>query len=447
VSKSNHRSFLIRSIFSGILLCILCFSNNLYAQIRINGVVYYDEDPENPTAKVKIFKDNQLYEELNTNKKGRFKVLLQLGHDFLFEVSKDYHFTTRFVVSTKLPEEKMQEDVYATFDIETDLIKNYVGLDGSIMDKPIMILRYIPGENKFDFDRAHLRAVQSRVDRLMDESERLESKGASPIVKPIPRNARKVEGKTPEIKPPPEIKEPEQVLSSASHEEVLEENTSDLVEEDVSSEKKADANESYEMRMRRERLEREKQKRANLALKRGYESSLIRQVAEENRKMSSAEVQQKTKEKQDSSMIEKARVENEVKRYKSQQREEQTARAVETSENKQTKTQMETGLIREVASSNRDSKASKVESYQKETTAGAVSYKIDPKIRERTQTINFSTVEDLWLEYPSYTIQFSKETYDFGMVNYYIDKQAVDKAKFCQELAALKAYKIKLKCD
>ncbi len=373
--------------------------------------------------------------------------MLQLGHDFLFEVSKDYHFTTRFVVSTKLPEEKMQEDVYATFDIETDLIKNYVGLDGSIMDKPIMILRYIPGENKFDFDRAHLRAVQSRVDRLMDESERLESKGASPIVKPIPRNARKVEGKTPEIKPPPEIKEPEQVLSSASHEEVLEENTSDLVEEDVSSEKKADANESYEMRMRRERLEREKQKRANLALKRGYESSLIRQVAEENRKMSSAEVQQKTKEKQDSSMIEKARVENEVKRYKSQQREEQTARAVETSENKQTKTQMETGLIREVASSNRDSKASKVESYQKETTAGAVSYKIDPKIRERTQTINFSTVEDLWLEYPSYTIQFSKETYDFGMVNYYIDKQAVDKAKFCQELAALKAYKIKLKCD
>ena len=92
--------------------------------------------------------------------------MLQLGHDFLFEVSKDYHFTTRFVVSTKLPEEKMQEDVYATFDIETDLIKNYVGLDGSIMDKPIMILRYIPGENKFDFDRAHLRAVQSRVDRL-----------------------------------------------------------------------------------------------------------------------------------------------------------------------------------------------------------------------------------------------------------------------------------------
>jgi len=373
--------------------------------------------------------------------------MLQLGHDFLFEVSKDYHFTTRFVVSTKLPDAKMQEDVYASFDVETDLIKNFSGLDGSIMDKPIMILRYIPEEDAFDFDRAYLEAVQSRVDKLMDESERLDRKGGSPIIKPIPRNARKAKAKTPEIKPPKEIVEEEKMMSSTSHQSEAEEEREFV--KDISSETdkvEEQPNESYEMRMRRERLQREKQKRANLALKRGYESSLIRQVAEENRKMSSAEVQQKTKEKQDSSLIEKAEVEKQIKADRRQQKEAQLAKELETSENKQIKTQMEAGMIREVAASNRQLGASNSKKSQL-AVDDPQTYRIEPKIRENRRKDNFKTLEDLWLDYPSYTVQFSKETYGFGMVNYYIDKQAVEKAEFCQKLSDLKAYKIQLKCE
>ena len=140
------------------------------AQVRINGEVYYDlEEGESETAHVKVFRDNELYEELETNKKGKFRLMLQLGHDFLFEISKNFHFTTRFVVSTKLPEEKMSQDVYASFDVETDLIRNFQGLDGSIMDKPIMVLRYIPEQDVFDFDREHLNAIRSRVEKLMSE--------------------------------------------------------------------------------------------------------------------------------------------------------------------------------------------------------------------------------------------------------------------------------------
>ena len=416
-------------------------------QVRINATVYYEADPSDPTAKVKVFKDNKLYDELNTNKKGKFKMMLQLGHDFLFEVSKEYHFTTRFIVSTKLPEAKMQEDVYASFDIETDLIKNFLGLDGSIMDKPIMILRYLPEENNFDFDKTHLKAVQSRVNKLMNESERLERKGAKAIAKPIPKDARKAEVKQAESKPAPKTQKDEEILGSTTQRDEESEQTTSSLSDQAETDDSQTANESYEMRMRRERLEREKEKRANLALKRGYESSLIRQVAEENRKLSKAEIEQRTQEKEDSSLIEKARVENEIKEYKNQQREKQTAFEAEATANMQTKAQMETGMIRAVATSNRDLRSEKDPENATEMDGEEKRFQIDPKVRETTSTDNFKEVEDLYLDYPSYTIQYSKETYDFGMVNYYIDKQAVDKDEFCKRIAALKAYKIKLTCE
>lgn len=444
LSKSNHRTLLIPFLLFGIFLCLICFTSALQAQVRINVTVHYDEDPNQPIAKVKVFKDNKLYDELSTNKKRKFKMMLQLGHDFLFEVSKDYHFTTRFIVSTKLPEKKMQEDVYASFDIETDLIKNFLGLDGSIMDKPIMILRYIPEEDAFDFDRTHLKAVQSRVDRLLHESEKLERKRAKAVVKPIPLNARKVKPKRQEDVPPLDKKVEELSRNTEDESEVVQQTAEDSVPEKTNQ---SVDNETYEMQMRRERLKREKQKRANLALKRGYESSLIRQVAEENRKLSKAEIQQMTKEKEDSSLIEKAAVEKEIKAFKNQQREVQAARQSQATENKQTKAQMETGLIREVAASDRIVRSSNARQDQSEGSDEKDSFQIKPKIMENASKDNFKELEELFLYYPSYTLQFAKETYDFGMVNYYIDNQAVEKAEFCKELSAFKAYKIKLKCE
>ena len=201
MSKSNHSQLLPALLHCCLFAILLCFSQLLYSQIAIRGEVFYDIlEGEGDKAKVKVLKDNELFEELETNKKGKFRVMLPLGHDYLFEVSKEFHFTTKFVVSTKLPEEKMQGDVYASFDIVSDLIRNYKGLDGSIMDKPIMILRFIPEENGFDFDKDHLNAVRERVERLMDESDKLKQKGADPVSKPLPAQAKKAEVKLPEPK-------------------------------------------------------------------------------------------------------------------------------------------------------------------------------------------------------------------------------------------------------
>lgn len=425
----------------------------------IRAQYYYDSEGKDEVAKVKIFQDNKLFEELNTSKKGKFKILLPLGHDYLFEVSKEFHFTTKAIISTKLPPEKMNSDTYVSFDLEGDLIRNYVGLDGSIMDKPILILRYIPEADGFSFDEDHLNAVRSRVERLVMESDKLSKKGADPIAKPLPKMAKKAEMKKPEPKKDTVIEET-QMISGNTHDSkevaVVEKPKAEPIKKKVpetvveeKEETKEDANETYEMQLRRQRLEKEKKRKENLALKRGYESSLIRQVAEENRKMSRAEVEKKTQQKEDASLLEKARKETEMKKAKSALREEQEVKQQQASNNKQTKSRMESGMIREVAASSKKIQAIAISGAapKGEETAAGKKFVLDPDIREDTDTDDFKKVENLYLDYPSYRKQFSKETYNFGMVNYYIDNQAVEKETFCKSLNDLKSYKFKLSCD
>lgn len=165
--------------------------------------------------------------------------------------------------------------------------------------------------------------------------------------------------------------------------------------------------------------------------------------------MSQAELQKKTQEKEDSSLVEKARKEAELKKARNAQREEEKVRELQASENKQAKSKMESGMIREVAASTRVIQAQAVASSKPkgEETAEGKKYILEPKVRENTETDDFKKVENLCFDYPSYSTIYSKETYNFGMINYYIDNQAVEKAEFCKRLDDLKSYKFKLKCD
>lgn len=423
-------------------------------------MLYDVEEGWSEKANVKVLQDNKVYEEMETSKKGRFKILLPLGHDYLIEVAKEYHFTTRFAISTKMPPEKLAQNPFLDYTIEGDLIRNFEGLDGSIMDKPILIYRYIKELDGFEIDTAHLAAVRDRVERLMSESEKLKKKGADPIAKPLPKKAKMADVSTPEIKEAPIVEE-EQMISGTSHEieenevekkpkpvsvPVVNEKPKEVIKEDDS---KAQANETYEMEMRRQRLEREKKRKENLALKRGYESSLIRQVAEENRKMSQAELQKKTQEKEDSSMIEKAKKEAEIKKARIEHKEEERMRNLQASENKQAKSKMESGMIRDVAASTKiiQAKAIATKKAEGQETTDGQKYILDPKVRENLVKDDFKKVENLFVDYPSYGVIYSKETYNFGMVNYYIDNQAVEKEEFCKGLDNLKSYKFKLSCN
>lgn|GEM_PF-3514862 len=444
------------------LICFLLISSSLNAQVNLRCQMYYDvEEGWSQVAKVRVLQDNQEYETMETSKKGKFKLFLPLGHDYLVEISKEFHFTTRFAISTKMPQEKLDQRPFVSYDLQGDLIRNFEGLDGSIMDKPILIYRYIPEKDGFEIDDDHLKAIRDRVERLMAESDKLKKKGADPIAKPIPKQAKKVEQKEPEIKEAPVIEE-EQMISSTTHDEddvvevapakVPEKKEEPKVEEPIVEEKaeeKENVNETYEMQLRRQRLEREKKRKENLALKRGYESSLIRQVAEESKKMSQAELQKKTKEKEDSSLIEKARKEAEMKKARNELREQQQQKASQATNNKQMKSQRESGMIRDVAASTRVIQAKAIQKTPPSgvETAEGKKFVLEPKVRENKMEDEFKLVENLYFDYPSYSVSYSKETYNFGMINYYIDNQAVEKAEFCKRLDDLKSYKFELKCN
>ncbi len=421
-----------------------------FGQLRIKGEVYFDEIGT-PTAQVKLFKDNKVDQEFETNKKGKFSVMLDAGHDYLFEVSKDYHYTTRFIVSTKLPYVKDQEDFYASFDVILDLIRVYEGLDASIMDNPIMILRNLE-EGGFGFDEKHLEAVRSRVENLMDESEKLKSKGAKPLLKPVPVKPKKVIAtKPPEPEPKEEVVEKAMEVTPTHAEEKAELTEVRTEKEEAiekSEVKEEPQNETYEMKLRRERIEKERQRKENLALKRGYETSLIRQVAEESKRMNSSEYEQKKKVKEDSSLYLRENKEQELMAYKSQQAKKKEAEAIVKSENQKQKQQFEKNLIKDVAASRRFAITVKEGSKAvgEETSDGEKFY-LKPKIYETTKEDQFKTIRTIHIDYPSNSKQFSVEKYQFGMINYYINQSVVEKETFCKTIKELELTKYQLPCD
>jgi hypothetical protein len=181
----NHKSLI--ALFACILMAF-----QLRAQMKVEGKVYYDEDG-GPHPTVKVLKDNLPFKELETNNKGKFEVSLPIGHDFMLEISKPYNFTTRLAISTRFPDHIDTEGMYESFEVETDLIPRYEGLDGSIMNYPVMILQYDEKQNAVVNDTSYLAAIRDRFERLMDETDKLENKQTKLVANPTEGEMKRID--------------------------------------------------------------------------------------------------------------------------------------------------------------------------------------------------------------------------------------------------------------
>lgn len=180
INSYHNKIYISQLLKSFVLFTVLFISANIHAQILIKGKVYFDEDGrEVPT--VKVLKDNLPYQQFKTSASGKFNAKLPIGHDYMFEISKPYNYTTRLAVSTKFPDNISTDNLYESFKLETDLLPHYNGLDASIMTFPVMILRFKEEEQAFVNDTVYLETVREKLEKLLFQIEKLEKKGATKV--------------------------------------------------------------------------------------------------------------------------------------------------------------------------------------------------------------------------------------------------------------------------
>ncbi len=507
----------LASILCSLILFVVFLPLHGQVALKVNSIY---STQEGDIAQVKVFQDSKLIEEGETNKKGKYKTNLNLGHYYLIEFSKKYHFTTKFVMDLKLPQEIIDQKPYLPITIDIDLIENYSGLDGSVMESPIMVMKWYDEAQVLDFDTAHLARVRSEVDALMEKAEELKSKGVKRIADPqavVAQEVKKAETTAPEIEPKKVVEE-ESMVKTPTHkvkEEAAPEKVPEIVEspEDttegqkdlepqketkkeiaeeqkripkeemvetkqdkaVGTEKKqADlkskesglpdqranereevaqlettteeeqpppaekeeikANETYEMQLRKQRIQKEKQRKENLALKRGYEMNLIKQVAEEKRRMSQAEINRKTTEREDSSLIAKAERERELKAFKNAQREKERLAQEQAENNKNIKTRQENDLLMTVSQGESGMLKDRMPKPKGQATEDGEKYHMPPVINYRETRDEFKSAGIAYIDAPSGSREYRMEEYYFGMQAFYINGQTVEQEAFCDTI-------------
>ena len=124
-------------------------------------------------AIVTVNKNGAFDKKTRTASNGKFSLVLQPNNDYLIEVSKPGYVSKTIQVFTKgVADEKVGKG-FPAFPIEVGLFKEMKELDTKILEKPIAKIMYYEKEDNFNYDKAYVRQVQSKLDKLTREAEKL----------------------------------------------------------------------------------------------------------------------------------------------------------------------------------------------------------------------------------------------------------------------------------
>lgn len=157
----------------GILCCIPFFAN---AQdddwsIAIDGKVYKGSKKLSG-AIVVLYKNGEVDKKYRTNDVGKFTFTLKPDNDYLIEIGKEGFVTKRISFSTEnVPPDNVRSG-FPAYSISVDLFEDIKGLNTSILDEPIGLIRYYAKGDNFDFDEDYTYAIQDQLKKLLDEIEK-----------------------------------------------------------------------------------------------------------------------------------------------------------------------------------------------------------------------------------------------------------------------------------
>lgn len=154
-----------------LLISITLTCNLLHAQLgrkfKVAGAVYEDIMPLQG-ATVKLYKGNSVLETIKTSGNSRFQFTLEANNEYSIRISKDGYYTKRIDFNTSAPDDAI---LNFTTEFEVGLMKTCDGVDASILDKPIDIVRYNSNRQAFVSDEGHYQSMRNKLTQLTFDIE------------------------------------------------------------------------------------------------------------------------------------------------------------------------------------------------------------------------------------------------------------------------------------
>lgn len=124
--------------------------------VTTTGTVFYNKKAY-PDYRVNILikEDGKFFRQIKCDDKGRFETRLNFNHEYLFLFDMEYHVTTKVLVNTSIPPEKLSEGAGGLFKFETEIFERVEGMNYSLLQQPLMKILYYPDKDEYSYDKKY----------------------------------------------------------------------------------------------------------------------------------------------------------------------------------------------------------------------------------------------------------------------------------------------------
>jgi hypothetical protein len=464
------------------LLFFLIISVSVFAQgeIRIQGIVErYGKKADG--VNVVLYKNNKEFKKITTTSNGKFKFDLDVNQQYLIEVSKLQHATIKLGFDTHFPEKLIKEGVEGEFKIKVDIVEKLEGLDLSILDQPIAIVKFLQKENRFDYDQQYFNSIKAKLQKLYDDVDKLLEQGAKPLPDLSPAElAKKEEDKKAKeeaarkakeeadlkvaeeakrkekdeqqrklreeedkqkadekrkLKLEEERKTREAALAEQEKNEKNKENRVDKVKDSSVAEEKKNANislkEPESARIAKEKEARAEEEKRNQNIKKEYENELLKMAAENEKKQKELSYAQQKGETELNAIKEKYEQEEKIKASAYPIIKETAEYNKKTDYNRQVKHNTMTSLLETVAYVEKNKKSMNF----KENVSPAFFYiEVAPILETIVSEDFFKTTEKTIVKKFNQKEELLKVKYLWGSTYYYLNGKEINEETYKKHL-------------
>ena len=157
----------IRNTILGILLSIIITAPTI-AQVKylnVRGMVEYQMRPAEG-ATVKLYEGDKVVETTTTTADGTFSFKLEMNKKYSIRISKGSLLGKRIDFDTEIPADAV---IRFNPDFAVTLMDGCPGVDASVLDKPVDIIKYNDNKGDFDMDKEYYGKMVQSIQKLIND--------------------------------------------------------------------------------------------------------------------------------------------------------------------------------------------------------------------------------------------------------------------------------------
>lgn len=134
--------------------------------LQISGKIVIAKN--NNAIAIKIYRYDSLIHRIEaSNATGHFSFYLPFDNVYKVVLSKPGYYDKFITVDTKFPKKNVEAKYEVAF--TTDMFKTMEGLDVTVLQEPLVEMKYDNAEDIFDFDPLYTQYMIDRIDRLYSD--------------------------------------------------------------------------------------------------------------------------------------------------------------------------------------------------------------------------------------------------------------------------------------